>query len=61
VGGGLDFYLNRYVILGARVLYRHLFMSELQGAGGRVLGTARPNRLHAVSGGVTLTAFWSHL
>ncbi len=61
VGGGVDFYLNRYVILGARVLYRHLFMSELQGAGDRVFRTGKPNRLHAVSGGLTLTTFWSHL
>ena len=60
-GGGVDFYLNRYVILGARVLYRHLFMSELQGANGRVFRTAKPNRLHGVSAGLTFTAFWSHL
>lgn len=61
VGGGLDFYLNRYVILGARVLYRHLFMSQLLGANGRTFGTDKPTRLHSVSAGLTLTAFWSHL
>jgi len=60
-GGGLDFYLNRYVILGTRVLYRHLFMSELRGANGRVFGTSKPNRLHGVSAGLTLSIFWSHL
>lgn len=60
-GGGLDLYLNRYVILGARVLYRHLFMSQVQGTDGRVFGTRKPTHLHAVSAGLTLTAFWSHL
>jgi len=60
-GGGLDFYLNRYVILGARVLYRHLFMSQVLGTDGRIFGTDKPTRLHAVSAGLTLTAFWSHL
>jgi hypothetical protein len=60
-GGGVDFYLNRYVILGARVLYRHLLMSQLQAADGRVFGARRPTRLHGVSAGLTLTAFWSHL
>ncbi len=60
-GGGMDFYLNRYAILGARVLYHHLFMSQLNGADDRVFGTDKPTRLHAVSAGVTLTLFWSHL
>lgn len=60
-GGGVDFYLSRYAILGARVLYRHLMMSELKAADGRLFGTGKLTRLHGVSAGLTLTLFWSHL
>ncbi len=60
-GGGLDLYLNRYMVLGTRVLYHRLFLSKLRGAHGQTYTDSRLTRLDGVSAAITLTTFWSHL
>jgi hypothetical protein len=60
LGGGFDYYLNRYITLGVRVLYRPLFMSNLRcgpGARGACLEQDPQGRttLHGLSAEFNLT------
>jgi hypothetical protein len=65
-GGGLDIYLFRGGILGLRVLYRHLFMSQLKCPAGTpcaaVTAAGDPLvHLPSLTATVNFTLFWSHL
>ncbi len=65
IGAGLDLYLTRGVLIGVRVLYRHLFLSGLhcpQGTPCAALAADEPRtQLPSLSATGYLTIFWSHL
>lgn len=63
VGGGLDIYLAPWAVLGAKVLYRPLFMSALRcgpGADARCseYGADPLRKLHGLSAELTLAFTW---
>jgi hypothetical protein len=60
LGGGVDIYLNRFLTLGLRVMYRPLLMSNIEcGPGSEAVCAAQDpqgrNAIHAISTGLTLT------
>lgn len=63
VGGGLDIYLKPWLVLGAKVLYRPLFMSALRCVPGATADCGAPDgdplrRLHGLSAEMTLSVAW---
>jgi hypothetical protein len=64
VGGGLDIYLAPWMVLGAKVLYRPLFMSAMRcGPGGAACAVAPDDplrKLHGLSAELTLAITFPH-